>query len=269
MNCDQVFGALTRGPFPTGNDALDERVERHLERCGSCRRLAAALQPAVELFEEAVSPEESCRLPAYWGELFNQSESAPATRMQSPLTLRRVRADAAANDQANWRWEHTWRIAAALLLGMAMGGVIRATLQEDEPPTSTRPLAAVAGSSSRDGQPTSRFAAFDTLRMTAACGPLAMVFAPPEPPAADSAAWDAGIASPSQPAVSASSADPAGEPALAGWNEMARQKCCTECHHAGGDAPVATQARTQLASSCALCHDDTAAAWLTVPLGGE
>src|SRR5258707_616664 len=65
MNCDQVFDILTRGPFPTGTPC-DTGVEAHLAACRECRRLAEALRPALELFQEAVGPEESRDLPGYW-----------------------------------------------------------------------------------------------------------------------------------------------------------------------------------------------------------
>ncbi len=67
MDCDQVFMILTRGPFPTG-DLSDEDVETHLETCGDCWRLAEALRPALEVFQEAVPPAESRDLPGYWGD---------------------------------------------------------------------------------------------------------------------------------------------------------------------------------------------------------
>jgi hypothetical protein len=66
MDCDQVFMILTRGPFPTGAIS-DEFVEEHLEACGDCWRLAEALRPAQELFQEAVSSVEGRNLPGYWG----------------------------------------------------------------------------------------------------------------------------------------------------------------------------------------------------------
>lgn len=67
MDCDQVFNTLTRGPFPSGNpdDAL---VEEHLETCIECWRLAEALRPADDIFQEAVPPAESRNLPGYWGD---------------------------------------------------------------------------------------------------------------------------------------------------------------------------------------------------------
>jgi hypothetical protein len=67
MDCDQVFMVLTRGPFPTG-EIWDEEVEAHLETCGDCWRLAEALRPALEVFQEAVPPAESRDLPGYWGD---------------------------------------------------------------------------------------------------------------------------------------------------------------------------------------------------------
>jgi hypothetical protein len=67
MDCDQVFMILTRGPFPTG-EPWDEDVESHLEYCADCWRLAEALRPALEVFQEAVPPSEGRDLPGYWGD---------------------------------------------------------------------------------------------------------------------------------------------------------------------------------------------------------
>lgn len=67
MDCNQVFMILTRGPFPTG-ESWDEQVETHLEHCGDCWRLAEALRPALEVFQEAVPPSEGRDLPGYWGD---------------------------------------------------------------------------------------------------------------------------------------------------------------------------------------------------------
>ena len=49
-----------RGPFPTGT-ACDAGVEAHLSVCSGCHRLAEALRPALELFQEAVVPKEGAR----------------------------------------------------------------------------------------------------------------------------------------------------------------------------------------------------------------
>ena len=79
MNCDQVFMILTRGPFPTG-DPWDEAVEAHLETCCGCWRLAEALRPALEVFQEAVPAAESRDLPGYWG------DARPAASLVAELT---------------------------------------------------------------------------------------------------------------------------------------------------------------------------------------
>ncbi len=78
MDCDQVFMILTRGPFPTG-EAWDEDVEAHLELCADCWRLAEALRPALEVFQEAVPPSEGRDLPGYWG------DARPASTMTAQL----------------------------------------------------------------------------------------------------------------------------------------------------------------------------------------
>ena len=78
MDCDQVFMILTRGPFPTG-EPWDEQVEEHLETCADCWRLAEALRPALEVFQEAVPPAESRNLPGYWGDA--RPTAATATKL--------------------------------------------------------------------------------------------------------------------------------------------------------------------------------------------
>jgi hypothetical protein len=87
MNCDQVFAILTRGPFPTG-EWWDELVETHLETCADCWRLADALRPALEVFQEAVPPAESRDLPGYWG------DARPAANVVAELTNSVARAKA-------------------------------------------------------------------------------------------------------------------------------------------------------------------------------
>src|SRR3990172_8219805 len=89
MNCDQVFNVLTRGPFPTG-DPCDEEVEAHLERCADCWRLADALRPAIEVFQEAVPPAESRELPGYWG------DARPAATAFAALAQTNIRTAVAA-----------------------------------------------------------------------------------------------------------------------------------------------------------------------------
>ena len=84
MDCDHVFVILTRGPFPTG-EIWDEEVEAHLETCADCWRLAEALRPALEVFQEAVPPAESRDLPGYWG------DARPTGSVVSALSRSRAR----------------------------------------------------------------------------------------------------------------------------------------------------------------------------------
>jgi len=79
MDCDRVFMILTRGPFPTG-EPWDEEVEAHLETCRDCWRLADALRPALEVFQEAIPAAESRDLPGYWG------DARPASAVMAELT---------------------------------------------------------------------------------------------------------------------------------------------------------------------------------------
>jgi hypothetical protein len=92
MDCDRVFMILTRGPFPTG-EPWDEEVEAHLESCCECWRLAEALRPAMEVFQEAVPPAESRDLPGYWG------DARPASAVFSDLTSGTSRTALAAGVQ--------------------------------------------------------------------------------------------------------------------------------------------------------------------------
>lgn len=68
MNCDQVFEVLTRGPFPSGSPQ-DAQVESHLTTCHTCRQLAEALRPAVDLLHEAVFANDFHGLPEYRGRM--------------------------------------------------------------------------------------------------------------------------------------------------------------------------------------------------------
>lgn len=131
--CDEVFEILTRGPFPTGAPS-DGIVESHLRQCAACRDLAEALRPAVELFQEAVTPEESRTLPSYWGE--QSSDLAPwltiekggearvAQRTRRAARPRR-RSRLALPSVPSCSLRPAARLAAALLLGMALAGLLR------------------------------------------------------------------------------------------------------------------------------------------------
>lgn len=98
LNCDHVFEVLTRGPFPTG-EPTDEAVEMHLAACHECRQLAEALRPAVALFHEAVSKEESLELPEYQGTL---PEPDPFEHDMRPVDPE-LQFDVRLRNAAGWR----------------------------------------------------------------------------------------------------------------------------------------------------------------------
>lgn len=89
MNCDQVFMVLTSGPFPTG-EASDVAVETHLEECPACWRIAEALRPADDVFEESVPAYEGRGLPGYWGDAM-PARSAMAQVQQTALRTAALR----------------------------------------------------------------------------------------------------------------------------------------------------------------------------------
>jgi len=101
MTCDDVFDALTRGPFPSGGWD-DEPVEEHLAHCPACRRLATALQPALELFQEAIGPEESEGLPGYRGRAVLPGGDGYREHHRENADPTPSRADAAAGLRPVW-----------------------------------------------------------------------------------------------------------------------------------------------------------------------
>ncbi|TWT88838.1 hypothetical protein Mal64_23260 [Pseudobythopirellula maris] len=95
MECDRVFWVLTSGPFPTGGDD-DLEVDRHLSRCASCWKFAAALQPFDHIEHESLTPFESRDLPGYWGERTPPRELLEELTSASPARQESATAGAAA-----------------------------------------------------------------------------------------------------------------------------------------------------------------------------
>src|SRR5262245_32256833 len=122
MNCDQVFDILTRGPFPTGTPC-DSGVEAHLEGCPECRRLAEALRPALELFQEAVGPEESRDLPGYWCAVATDRKQPLVSYAHEPQPAP-ARTWTQVKLRKNWSALAAWRFAALLALGVMAGSLM-------------------------------------------------------------------------------------------------------------------------------------------------
>jgi len=226
MNCDQVFDVLTRGPFPTGSD-IDQPVERHLAVCHDCRRLAEALRPAVELFHEALSVEESGSLPAY------QSAEVGADAVQLSVLIDEALATplgeaAPRTVEKSARRRRLWpRFAAAAMLGAALAMTMHlATL-------SWRP--AVEAASSESGG-----------------SAIGAVVSPYHPDLAGQR-WLAALKLPQacferphNASAPTADADPTeGDFPLA---------CCTHCHAADSAVGTPPKAVATVQRACAVCH---------------
>jgi hypothetical protein len=230
MNCDQVFEILTRGPFPTGTDC-DEPVEAHLSQCAACRRLAEALRPALELFQEAVDPDESRDLPGYWSALASERAAVVyASEVESqPETVRSAGRGVLGRVKGRWSELAAWRMAAMLALGVTLGML-------------------AANSGRLDGW---RFPGF---RRDAFVGPT--LRRPGD--ACDKAARGLCLALPAaclsdDQRFGLEGRGAAGE---SDGVELASLRCCSQCHSPAAATPVPTAATIRVAASCQLCHND-------------
>jgi hypothetical protein len=230
MNCDRVFDILTRGPFPTGT-ACDPLVEAHLKNCGECNRLAEALRPALELFQEAVDPEESRDLPGYWCAVAtDRAQPAVAQTKQAPPARalnRWVKAPVVKHFSA----VAMWRLAAALLLGVTVGSVmsVRGTLDAFSP---LPPRVAEAIASMPPEDQSYPFLAVSDRQQLAVL------------PAACSRHRPG-----SAPRYSVSN------PQVLGQADLANLTCCTDCHNFNSEVVSKTATRTVI-QSCQVCHKD-------------
>ncbi len=228
MNCDHVFDVLTRGPFPTGASS-DASVERHLGCCADCRRLAIALRPAVELFEEAVRPEESRGLPSYWGEVGEpQSAAYDATFATLDDDIAQARTSGRAVRSA-YRTrgvlpvraledcDRLLRFCGAVAVGVVLAFGFRSISDPSQRP---------AGLARSGNTATAAF-----------------------PWQVCSASW----ITPPEQRLQGSSTQAAGVLQLTSL-DAERHRCCSECHHAGGGATAPGAMSRGVASSCVACH---------------
>lgn len=228
MNCDRVFDVLTRGPFPTGAES-DAAVERHLGHCAECRRLATALRPAVELFEEAIRPEDSRGLPSYWGEV---TEPHPAAYDATFATLEEEISVAKTTRRALHRARATRSLIPVRAIddcdrlfrffGAVAVGVVLAF--------SFRTMADGAG----EGTNSPRSAGMNMSGLPWQVCSAAMIVAPPR-------------------SGQGASMQASGISKLASL-ESSQLRCCSECHHAGSRFAGAAPIPQSVALSCAACH---------------
>lgn len=252
IHCDEVFDILTRGPFPTGA-ASDCIVESHLAQCDDCRRLAEALRPAIELLQEAITPDEGRDLPRYWGNLA-EPQTAGAAKATATKTRRQRRfghrpaASPAVLPARTASWNGAARLAAAVLLGLVLAGLLRQSTQSHHDVMNQM---AGRGQSahwrlSDDGDrwfaeqalPAACRHPVSGLTLVAALDPMAETIGPPtEQRSADGP--DSGH---SRTADSRSSA-------------TARLACCLGCHSAKDRKLLAATAVGRLVQACGACHE--------------
>lgn len=249
IHCDEVFDILTRGPFPTGA-ASDGIVESHLAHCETCRRLAEALRPAIEMFQEAVAPEESRNLPSYWGEASpypapwrEEASAARGTELHSASG--RDLADAPIAGEPSEFKRHAGnllRFSAAVCLGVLVAaGILRmgswTAPYPLQPAEAGGPLAPFANV--RDGSAEPRSAAL-AVATEALPGTLKWLANLPMNPAC----FD--------PPFTPSEAPPAS--GGHGASDMADQKCCTCCHSFASRRSLTRASTMQVAKACGVCH---------------
>ena len=234
MNCDQVFDILTRGPFPTGTPC-DTPVEAHLNKCAECRRLAEALRPALELFQEAVGPEESRDLPGYWCAVATDRKQPAVSYAEQPLPRRIApRAGAAESLGGAWSAVSLWRMAAMLALGVTLGLLVgsRGTFDGSStaPPSSAGTAAAPVAPNGNELELTV------TQRAQLAVLPAACSRNRPGNGPRYSVRGDQ----------------------LLARADLGNLNCCSECHNSNSDA-VPSAATKKVSQHCQICHDGRAA----------
>lgn len=239
MNCDAVFQVLTRGPFPTGSASLDVAVERHLAGCASCRRVATALQPAIEVFEEAVSPDESRGLPSYSGYLLGRrgDASRPATRTKrATRTTLQVLPMRRATRLAPPAWPALARFGLAVAAGLALS-ITLIQLGQGQPRGATRPasgvitLMAAKQAHMATPLPMQAYVLLDKMGLKPPCRP--------DIPRLAEGDGGAGFL---MPAIQ---------------QHAATANCCVECHRPGSSTArvISRAGRHKIATACVACHE--------------
>jgi hypothetical protein len=226
MNCDQVFDVLTRGPFPTGT-ACDTPVEAHLRVCPECRQLAEALRPALELFQESISPVERRDLPGYWCAI-GAERSQPLVSYAREVEPARAapRTVRVAPPAKNFTALSAWGLAAALALGVTLGSLTssRWTLGEAQPP------AEKSGVIIRSSDDAPRFTAGER-QLLAGMHTAACVRHQPSPAPRHTV----------------------GRQRVLETADLGNLVCCTECHNSNSDS-VSSHATVKVMQSCQICH---------------
>jgi hypothetical protein len=231
MNCDQVFEALTRGPFPTGAES-DEAVEHHLRCCHECRALAEALQPAVELMHEAIAPEHAVGLPEYSGLLASIECDVATAQAERPTSLnvrQLARPESAVRRPVAFVSFAQFAVALVVFaaVGSVLWGVIATAKHNDPPKLFFSGVIAPSGPKTLARLDDRGLMTLVSLNLPAKCFPK-----------------DALI-------ISGDPQHPAGPPATI---NQAALVCCTECHNADHPQRALLGTVAAMQRSCVACH---------------
>ena len=255
IDCDRVFDVLTRGPFPTGG-ADDAAVEAHLERCHECARLAAALRPAIELFEEAIGPDEGHDLPSYWGDVAVESSERRAASADTARQIRRqIRRPLVHYSHAvgQFRSSSVWQVAALVALGVFIGCLLRSFAPSD----AGRMSGGIAPTATAASEPNGRGQSLATAPKAAANS--SSPSGEGDTPAADGnttvwvplACLGGGLNK---------NVDELADPQTSGRQTWVQRRfvdldhCCTECHNNAPETIIPVSATAQVQKSCRYCH---------------
>lgn len=243
MQCDRVFMVLTQGPFPTG-DPDDQAVEDHLLSCESCRRFAMALQPTLDLFDEAEWSEGKDTLPAYWGRLISADDQPSleetTSTVQTNVANARIGGMRFGRSLAS-RGRKTkrnnprsrWPLAGAFVVGIvfcltSLEWLADSSLWSDRTVAGT---ASKSGDSSQNGR--TELAGITPLANPTVC-PKPNVQAGRDAPVRKNTAED----------EVSQGITPAGQ----------SKECCTKCHHADAAATLTSSQMAQVVQTCSECH---------------
>ena len=229
MNCDQVFDILTRGPFPTGT-ACDAGVEAHLNVCGQCRRLAEALRPAVELFQEAIGGEESRDLPGYWCAVATDRKQPALSAELHEARSAAAQAPAAARAGAGFSALTVWRMAAMLALGVTLGLLVNSRMSMDGFST-VPPVTASGGAAAADDGESPKAHLTVAERSVLAALPAACTRNVPGRAPRYTERGDQLLAT----------------------ADLSNLDCCSKCHHADSDRVPSGTAK-EVSKQCQVCH---------------
>jgi hypothetical protein len=239
MNCDQVFTILTRGPFPSG-ESTDAAVEIHLSLCVECRHFAEALRPDETSCTETLYPEESRGLPYYWGVSALDEEQGTLVTTARDRRARRRRKTNLFDRREPLSHLSGWQLAFAVMMGAALGTVLRFLGYADVP----GPLHAA------DARPTAVARASDPVELVPADAHRQLAAKLGVAPAC----W--------QDQQIGQREEMAGGPSSEFYSVSRNADlCCTKCHNATAPRFALRGTTARISRSCQVCHCD-------LPVGG-